>query len=90
VTYGLRFVPVLFDAGEEMDAGSLRDASNLAAEGYQLLSTIQATEKSPAVLVFARPSGMILVDVEVPDDAKIQPVGIVPGNGQGPRRGFRP
>jgi hypothetical protein len=91
MTYDLRFVPLLFDALEEIEPAPGVVATKLAAEGFQLANVIQSSVGNPPVLLFVRPSGMVLVDVEVPDDTKIQPVGValVPGNGQGPRRGFR-
>jgi len=66
-----------------------RELSEIGAAGWGVATVIQAYGSNPPLLIFGRGTGVVLVDVEVPEQSQIAPVAIGPANGGGPPKGFR-
>lgn len=65
--------------------------NQLGASGFSIAATLPTAINNPPTLLFARPTGVTLIEVNVPDESAVVPVGLssVPRQPNGAPRGFR-
>ena len=64
--------------------------NDLGAEGWGIAGVIQPIGDVAGLILMARASGVFQHEIEVPEDARVAGVSLVPGNGrQLPPKGFQ-